>query len=699
MPFSRSLPNVVGAASLDFCLAVVSYTGARMIGGSPFGTVVAGSAQATANPSFSVSSTSTDLVAYGFGVSGAPAVTITTGTNRGSSTATTAARLVIGDVVGAATVSISATAATSNTWGFLAVPIVASAAAVTNIQFDNAAYTATAVSVNSRGMVLTATSNACLMVWTEVDGGNQTLTSVVVNSNLTAGFVTAVEYKAASIRRVELWVLTAPPSGNLTISANIKGVATASIGIGAATYTGHRTNATPFGNTTVASASATAQFAIVGSSTIGNVLVFGMGHDNNQAESPGPGLTLRVNSGGNYPNIGIYDTPGQLAATASMTSVATAYWGAIAIELIQSTVVSGNAASITDVRDTFSASGQVIVQGSLAATDTRDKFSVSGQVIVQGRMSATDVIGTFSATGYVVVSARLSATDARDKFSASGYGIVTARLSATDARDVFSASGYGIVTARLSATDVQDKFSASGQTIVAGRVSATDVVDRFSASGQLVISARLSATDVTDKFSASGVLVAVGNVNGSLAATDARDTASISGYVVVSGSINFTDHADTFAAQGITTVATPVITAQDAGSGGGHGKQQPEYFRADPAFWSLREQYLKRIHKDISAEPAEVFLVEVPVTASIAAAPIDQGPLAALRASRAPWLSPHLQPATTSPSSSGPRKSPLKPSSKLGSSSFMGRDDSVIQIYDDTQKSPATASASRCAAC
>src|SRR4051812_17618812 len=127
------------AVSLMFATVVVSYTGQRQIGGSPFGTVVSGSANASANPSFSVSSTTTDIVVYGFGVSGAPAVTITTGNNRGSATLSTSGRLVVGDVTGAATVSISATAATANTWAFLGVPIVASAAApTTSLAFDNA---------------------------------------------------------------------------------------------------------------------------------------------------------------------------------------------------------------------------------------------------------------------------------------------------------------------------------------------------------------------------------------------------------------------------------------------------------------------------------------------------------------------------------------------------------------------------------
>lgn len=559
--------NTVAAASLNFCLVAIGYVGHRQIGGSPFGTVALGTATgATAN--LSVSSTSTDLVVFGFGASANLAVVLNNGTNRADITHSTTGRLVIGDIAGAATVSISATANGAGTvWSMIGVPIIASAAQTTSIRFDNAAFTATSGAVNNVGLLLTATAGATLLVFVSLGGGAQTISTMAINATPLT-FLGGINFEAGT-KRAEIWGLTAPPTGTLTISASCTGPAT-NFAIAAVTYTGHKTTATPFGGVVVGSAAAAVSASLIVSSTIGNICVFGfaVGDPNDSAM---PGLTQRTVTN-IFPYILIADGPGFLAATGVAATGAAGNWGNLGINLIQSgpaVNITGNFLA-TDINDTFVGTGAVRITGRLSATDVIDKFSASGGVRITGLLAATDVVGTFSASGGVRV---------------------TGRLSATDTLDTFSASGGVRITARLSATDVIDRFSASGNLLVQGRLSATDTLDTFSASGGVRITGLLSATDVTDRFSASGTLVALGGViTGLLVATDAPDIFTGIGTVVPS--------------------ADAVVVQQDRGSGGGHKK---EYVRASELFWEVRAKYLESLQPAIASEPDPAVFESTPV--------------------------------------------------------------------------------------
>lgn len=583
----------VGTTSANFALIAVSYIGQRTVGGSPFGTVAVGTAT-TVTANLSVSSTSTDLVVFGFGISANTTLVTNNGTLRASATASSLARLVVGDIAGAATVSVSASAGVSSLWGMMGVPLVASSTPTTTIVFDNAAATASTGGVTSGGLVITATSGAVLLVWTNVDQ-NFTISSVVIGAtNLT--FLGQAVYGAAP-NRVELWGTTAPGSGILTISANVAGVGAPALAIAAATYVGHKTTATPFGGVGTAS-STTVNLAVSVSSTVGNKVVVGFANRmfNPVSVSAQAGMTVRTNIQA-YPNIMIADTIGGPAITAVAQLAAAADQGGIGINLIQ----SGPATFVT---------------GRLSATDVTDKFSASGYVVVTGRLSATDAADRFSATGYVIVQGRLSATDVTDKFSATGYVVVSGRLSA---REAFT-----------------DTFSASGYTIVSGRMSATDVTDRFSASGYVIVSGRMSATDAADIFSASGNVINTANVNGRLSATDAADTFSASGYVLVQGLVAFTDRPDIFSASGtVIAVSTPAaVVTPDITSIGGKKDKKTEYFRADDAFWDARAKYLISLQPAISAEPepAPTIHAELPNTVP---SPVDPSLLIQYRATRA----------------------------------------------------------------
>lgn len=598
--------NTTGAASLDFCVVVTSYIGQRTIGGSPFGTFVQGTATA-ATGNLSISSTSDDLVAFGFAISANTSLVLNNGNTRASSTATLVARLVVGDIAGGTTVSVSATAgAGTPVWSMFGVPLVVSAAQATTLAFDNGRATA-GNAIASIGLLLTATSSAVLIVFTQFTANPGTFSTIAINST-SLTWLADISYRTAAPRKGQLWVLTAPASGVLTISAAIAGGGATDLLLGAVTYVGHRTTATPFGSIVTSSGSVVASTSLIISCTPGDLAIVAFfSEDGGSADA---GVTRRANTGG-FPSVAIGEIGGTFTQrTASALDSSTNFWGNIAVNLIQSGTGSTGRLSATDAVGTFSATGYVVVQGRLSATDVADKFSsTSGHIIVTGLLSATDVVDKLSATGYALVRGRLSATDVTDTLSASGYTIATGRLSATDVRDTFSASGYTIVTGRLSATDVTDRFSASGQIIIQGRLSATDVVDKLSASGYVIVSGRLSATDAADIFSASGNVIAQG---GRLSATDAPDIFSASGYVVVQGFLSATDVTDSFSASGTTVtsaVAAPApAPTPDPGAGGGHKrpKEIPPYSRADDSFWNLRQKYLESLQPAIATEPQAV---------------------------------------------------------------------------------------------
>lgn len=119
-----------GVASVG--VAVCTYTNAKNV--APFGTGISGTATTVAAVNYSVSSSSTDLVWAGFCIlAGTQNITWNNGTVRGSFSNGTTLKMTVGDIAGAASITISATTAATTSWKMFAIPIVFSAAAaVTN---------------------------------------------------------------------------------------------------------------------------------------------------------------------------------------------------------------------------------------------------------------------------------------------------------------------------------------------------------------------------------------------------------------------------------------------------------------------------------------------------------------------------------------------------------------------------------------
>lgn len=623
----------VGVATTKWCMAAATYIGQRTVGGSPFGTVVLGTATA-ANAAFSVSSTTADLVAFGFGLSANSAFTISNNT-RASATASTGVRLVIGDVAGAAVVSVSATAVSSGVWGFMGVPIVASATPTTTIVFDNAAASA-GDTISSFGVRLTATTGAVLLVFIS---GIQIATGATVSAvNVGAtqlGFLGAVGFNA--VDRVELWGLTAPPSGVLTISAALVGTGRTQWNMAAVTYTGHKTTANPFGGIGISSAGVVLTTTVSVSSTAGNVVVIGFSNRTSPPSiSVGAAFTIRAAPLTLNPAIMLVDTIGGPSITGSAQAGSAAAWGTIGINLIQSGTASfiSGAAAMTDGAGTFSSSANVRVSGSFIKTDTADTFSASSGVRVRATFAATDTPDTFSASGGVRVRGTFATTDAPDSFSASGGARVRGSFIKTDAPDTFVATGAIMVTGLLAATDIKDTFVGTAGVRVTGTLAASDVADVFTAVGITTNNriGSLVATDAPDTFSASGVARIVGSlaatgaadafsasgqvkVIGLLAATDTRDTFSASANVIpafITGSISATDAPDTFLARTPLTL-TPANLSY-GGSGGKKGKTKPPYIQIDSDWWDARERYLRALQPELeepvveSSQPAETYI-------------------------------------------------------------------------------------------
>lgn len=457
---------LVGATSGNFAMIVQSFTGARNYGQNPFGTVVAGTAGATTNLNLSISTSATNMVAFGFGVSANTTLTIG-GTTDGTATLSTLGRLAVGHIAGgAAAVSVSCVAGASGQLGGLGVPIIASSIDATTLAFDNVAATGTSVAVATFGLLLTATTNACLVVFTNC-GGDVTLSSIAINGTPLTPYGN-VHYRNDGSAVGECWVMTSPPSGVLTISGACVGVKTGAFEVVALTYTGHKTTGTgPFGTLNVDSASNVASCAISISSTAGNRALAAFCYDAAQSGSVAAGVTLRFQSNSQFPSMIVADVAGAASRTisAGCANVNTPQWGMFGLNLIQSGTQVNASATFTDAPDLFSASGQVKIAALLAATDTADRFSSSAQVRITASMARTDTPDTFSASSQVIIQARLSATEASDIFSASANVIGTlATISAvaafTDRPDTFSASGFVVVSALFAATDRPDLFSA-----------------------------------------------------------------------------------------------------------------------------------------------------------------------------------------------------------------------------------------------
>lgn len=579
-----------------------TFVGQRQIGGSPFGTFVGGTATSD-NVAFSVSATDTDLVAFGFGISGNAAVTLGNGTQDGVATVSTVGRLVVGHITGAANTTASATAASSVVWGFGAVPIVASTSATTSLAFDNAAATGTSTVVNSIGLLLTATSDAVLLVFTQAAGGNQSMSAVYAGGTPLT-FLGAANWKTDT-RRTEIWGLTAPPSGILTISAVVAGIAATSLALGGITYTGHRTTATPFGGVVSGSGAAAASTTLTGSSTAGNILVYGMIPDDN-AQSPysaGPGMTTRAQAI-QFPVMWILDVAGREAVTAMAGANAATTWGMVGINLIESGTAAGNRSAqiaVTDIRDTVSIPGYVLIRGQVVVTDRKDTVAIPARARASGAVTVTDIRDS------VAISARTRIT-----------GLVDSRPPNTD---TVAAPGYVLIQAAVNVTDRPDTIAISGYVVggtITGQVAVTDKPDTVAAPGYALVQAAVNVTDRPDTIAISGAVRATAVVN----VTDRLDTVVIPGTSYDANSnlaltVSVTDRPDTVSIliNNVSPSAEVVTTLIDPGAGGGGKKRKKPYVRLSDDFWTIREQHLRSLQPEMeeSAEPVETPTIATPL--------------------------------------------------------------------------------------
>lgn len=328
------------------------------------------------------------------------------------------------------------------------------------LAFDNAQGTATTGTANVRTWALTATSGAVLLVWTSTGSGQGTVSAVAANG-VALTQLGAVRYRTEAPRYVQIWGLTAPGSGVLSISAIVAaGEVTNFVACGA-TYVGHYTGTGgPFGGVVTTSASATTQASLIVSATTDNLVVCGFSYDDGSASS---GNTVRINIP-LFPRIIVADVAGATNATVSVTSTSTTYWGGLGVNLIVSSGAATRTASMsaTDAQDTFAATAGVRITTRLSATDATDTFAATAKNRITARLSATEsTTDTFSAAAKVRITTHLSATDVTDTFAASANVRVTTRLSATDAVDTFAATAQNRITLRLSATDAQDTFLAN----------------------------------------------------------------------------------------------------------------------------------------------------------------------------------------------------------------------------------------------
>ncbi len=118
--------HFVGASAM-WAIAGGSYLNVKAIG--PFGTPASGTSGTANNVNFSISSTTTDLVAgFIWGDNSTPSAT--NGTSRASvGFATGGGKFLYQDIAGAASITLSATSTGAN-WAFMGLPLIFSAAAV-----------------------------------------------------------------------------------------------------------------------------------------------------------------------------------------------------------------------------------------------------------------------------------------------------------------------------------------------------------------------------------------------------------------------------------------------------------------------------------------------------------------------------------------------------------------------------------------
>lgn len=210
-----------------------------------------------------------------------------------------------------------------------------------SIAYDNGAVGGTVGNINSCGMLLTATAGATLLVFVNVGSGNGTVSAVNVGATQLTR-LGGIDFRPAAAMRHEVWGLTSPASGTLTISAALKDGELTSFVIAGATYTGQRTTATPFGAVVTNSISASVSSSLtISATTAGTVAVFGFGFEEPGNASAGSGLTTRKVTTAAFPTIIIADAPGGTSVIGSASRSDTNFWGNLGLSIIASSSTAG----------------------------------------------------------------------------------------------------------------------------------------------------------------------------------------------------------------------------------------------------------------------------------------------------------------------------------------------------------------------
>lgn len=194
------------------------------------------------------------------------------------------------------------------------------------------------------------------------------------------------------------------------------------------------------------------------------------------------------------------------------------------------------------------------ISGTLATTEIPDTASFNGSVLVSGILAATEAADTAAFNGSVLVSGTLAVTEGIDTAAFNGFVGVSGTLATTETTDIAAFNGDVIVSGPLAVTEGSDIAAFNGSVIVSGTLVVTESTDTAVFNGTVgdVISATLAVTDTTDTAAFAGSVL----VSGTLSVTDTPDTASFNGSVLVSGTLSVTDSQDTAVFNG--TVASTI---------------------------------------------------------------------------------------------------------------------------------------------
>ena len=201
------------------------------------------------------------------------------------------------------------------------------------VTFDNAALTAGPVSSNTKAVLLTVTTNAVLVVATHSNEANSM--SAVVAGGVAC---TRLGKIVAGTGSTELWGLTAPAAGTLTISAAVTGNNPATFALAAASYTGKRTTGIgPFGGVVGISAAGALNANITVSSETDDMVFVAWGVSANATVTLSLNQTARANA--THSTTGrlvLGDATGLPLLGLSATSSGLGDWAVVGVNLLAS---------------------------------------------------------------------------------------------------------------------------------------------------------------------------------------------------------------------------------------------------------------------------------------------------------------------------------------------------------------------------